>query len=273
MDRADVGDHRAPRARRSPPARRSARRRASPSRAPGRRCPRAPRARVSGRPISVLRFSRLAWTWPGSSARAMSLTEVLPTEPVTPTTRAPSVAPPGAGERLQRGERVVDGEDPGARAQVVLPRWRTKSRPATVDDDAPGAGLDRRRGELAAVDALAAQAEEEVAGAGLAGVDRRPRRRSRPRPGRRSPRRSAAAICSGPQLQSRPQLLARDLAVVEGDLAAVLELLALLVALAGDHDGVAGPGPAQARARSRRGGRARPRPSWRRSRSRRGPRR
>ena len=45
---------------------------------------------VSGRPISVLRFSRLAWTRPGSSARAMSLTEVLPTEPVTPTTRAPS---------------------------------------------------------------------------------------------------------------------------------------------------------------------------------------
>ncbi len=45
---------------------------------------------VSGSPISVLRFSRLACTRPGSSARAMSLTEVLPTEPVTPTTRAPS---------------------------------------------------------------------------------------------------------------------------------------------------------------------------------------
>ena len=48
---------------------------------------------VSGRPISVLRFSLLAWTAPGSSARAMSLTEVLPTEPVIPTTRAPSAAP------------------------------------------------------------------------------------------------------------------------------------------------------------------------------------
>ncbi len=45
---------------------------------------------VSGRPISVLRFSRLAWTRPGSSAREMSLTEVLPTDPVIPTTRAPS---------------------------------------------------------------------------------------------------------------------------------------------------------------------------------------
>ena len=68
---------------------------------------------VSGRPISVLRFSLLAWTAPGSSARAMSLTEVLPTEPVIPTTRAPSARRQATRQRLQRGERVVDSEDPG----------------------------------------------------------------------------------------------------------------------------------------------------------------
>ena len=39
-----------------------------------------------------------------------------------------------------------------------------------------------------------------------------------------------------------PQLLDRDLAVIEGDLATVLELLPLLVPLAGDHDHVARPG-------------------------------
>src|SRR5690349_18525090 len=62
---------------------------------------------------------------------------------------------------------------------------------------------------------------------------------------------SAAAICSASRFMSprsplaaaaAQQLLAGDLAIVERDLAAVLELLALLVALAGDHHGVAGPG-------------------------------
>ena len=45
---------------------------------------------ASGRPISVLKFSGLAWTRSGRSARQMSLTEVFPVEPVIPTTRHPS---------------------------------------------------------------------------------------------------------------------------------------------------------------------------------------
>ena len=43
-----------------------------------------------GRPISVLKFSGLATTCPGRSARQMSLTVVLPVDPVIPTTRQPS---------------------------------------------------------------------------------------------------------------------------------------------------------------------------------------
>src|SRR4029077_7789839 len=58
-------------------------------------------------------------------------------------------------------------------------------------DHPPGAGLDRLRGELAAVAVLPAKAEEEVARADYRGVDDRPRRRlgralgEHPRTGRR----------------------------------------------------------------------------------------
>ena len=178
------------------------------------------------------------------------------------------LAPPGTGQRLQRGQRVIDGEDP------ARPSFRSCSRRYPGDkrpergahDDAPGAGLDRGGGELAAVGALAAQAEEEVAGAGRAGVDRRPPRRAWRRPRRRTSAPIAAAICPASRFMPRrspltaaaaQQLLAGHLAVVEGDLATVLELLALLVALAGDHHRVARPARARRRARSRRAGRAR----------------
>ena len=74
---------------------------------------------VSGSPISVLRFSRLAWTAPGSSARAMSLTEVLPTEPVIPDDPGAQRPPPGARQRLQRRQRVLNREDPAPPAVEV----------------------------------------------------------------------------------------------------------------------------------------------------------
>ena len=95
----------------------------------------------------------------------------------------------------------------------------------------------------------AAQAEEEIAGTAGAGVDRRPPRRPARRPRRgprpRARRRSPPAGRASRRAPQPPQLLAGDLAVVEGDLAAALEFLALLVALAGDDDGVAGLGPAE----------------------------
>jgi hypothetical protein len=53
----------------------------------------------------------------------------------------------------------------------------------------------------------------------------------------------AAAISSG--AAQLAQLIAGNVAVIEGDLAAVLELLALLVALAGDDDGVTAAGLAE----------------------------
>ena len=93
----------------------------------------------------------------------MSLTEVLPTEPVAP----------GARQTLQRGERVGDGEDPGA---------LESSRALRAHDHAPGAGRDRCRRELAAIDPLAAQAEEEVALRCLAGIDDAAPRIARPAP-------------------------------------------------------------------------------------------
>ncbi len=47
---------------------------------------------VSGSPISVFRFSRFAWVRQRASriAARMSLVDVLPVEPVTPTTLQPS---------------------------------------------------------------------------------------------------------------------------------------------------------------------------------------
>ena len=170
----------------------------------------------------------------------MSLTEVLPTEPVTPRTRAPSA------RRQARASDCIAASGSATAKTQAPPRPPRRARGRTTTP--PGPGRDRRRGELAAVAAGAAQAEEEVAGAAGRGIDRRPQRRARRRPRRRP--RPPARRRSPPRSASRraaqlAQLLAGDLAIVEGDLAAVLELLALLVPLAGDDDGVARPGPAQ----------------------------
>ena len=66
----------------------------------------------------------------------------------------------------------------------------------------------------------------------------------------RAPRRGAADF-SGRTPRQCPEP-GGDLAVVEGDLAAASELLALLVALAGDQDGVARPGHGQGGPTARR---------------------
>src|SRR3954466_15347251 len=84
--------------------------------------------------------------------------------------------------------------------------------------------------------------------------DRRPSNRSSPSPAARPPPRPPppppALRRSPPARGSHPgspvaELLARRLAVVEGDLPPFLELLPLLVALAGNDDGVARLRPAQ----------------------------
>ena len=149
---------------------------------------------VMGSPISVLRFSRLATVrrrWASIAAR-MSLVEVLPTEPGDPDHGAAQRAPPRGGQALQGRERVVGGDDGsglGASRRVgVLGRH----------EHPPRAAGQRLRREAPAVDVLADEPDEEVAGAGRARVDHGARRaagmrRRAPRAARRRPARPAQA--------------------------------------------------------------------------------
>ena len=115
----------------------------------------------SGSPISVLKFSRDAATLRCGViiAAIRSLVEVLPTEPVTAITKRGEVLPPGPRERAERGHRQLRGDH----RALVLAREQLVD-PLRLDDDAPRAGFERGDGERAAVDLLARQAEEEVAG-------------------------------------------------------------------------------------------------------------
>ena len=243
VDRADVGDHRRPRARRSPPARRS-----GP----------APRIAISSTSSSVpvgrlehgqrqpdlgVEVLAVGVDPPGQQRPGDVLDRGLADRAGDADDPGAERAAPGAGQRLQRRQRVLDREDP-ARPRS-RPGRRATRRPT---DDAPGAG---RRSPPAANSPPSTRSprrpKKRSPAAGRAGVDRRPPRRARRRPRRRSrrpsPRRSRSGARGSRRTAQLPQLLAGDLAVVEGDLAAVLELLALLVALAGDHDRVARLGP------------------------------
>ena len=170
----------------------------------------------------------------------MSLTDVLPTEPGDADHLGAEPAPPGAGQGLQRRERIAADEDPApprpAAARRSAGRPRRPRRPA-----ASPPRRTRRRRPLAP-----RRPKKRSPGPASPRVDHGPRRELGRPPARTiwrpSPRRSAPVLSDF----TRPaQLLASHLAVVEGDLAAALELLALLVALAGDHDGVARAAPAR----------------------------
>ena len=204
-----------------------------------------------------------------SSAARMSLVEVLPVEPVIATTFAPAgaeLAPPGARERLQ-----ARAAGRGARARCARAGCAGAAASAcsgaTSTPHAPAASACARM--LAAVGALAAQADEQLA------------RRARARESivaRRGPgavRRAAGSSSGGAaprdaprapvgctrRLHVRSRVGARaapsrgDRDVVEGHLAPVRELLALLVALAGDHDARRPPRAARSPRRSPRAGR------------------
>ena len=81
----------------------------------------------------------------------MSLTDVFPTDPVMPTTWAPELAPPLAGRKAERRQRVGRRQHPAA-LQALGVRWG--------DQGPPGARLQRRRRKAAPVDVLAGQADE-----------------------------------------------------------------------------------------------------------------
>ena len=97
-----------------------------------------------------------------SIAARRSFVEVLPVEPVMPMTWAPS------SRRQARASACS-----AASGSSAASRHARRRRVGVVgaDEDAPGARVQRGRREAPAVDALAAQADEEVARADVARVD------------------------------------------------------------------------------------------------------
>ena len=175
----------------------------------------------------------------------MSFTDVLPTDPVIPTTGQPSSRRQARARRLERGERIVGGQDPAADRRSAVPSEERARSGSTTTPQAPASSARAANSPPSARSPRSA--EEEIPRAHLARVDDRPlgppalRRRRRLGAGalRRSALGTARSSGPGPPASPRAELLPRHLAVVEGDLPPALELLALLVALAGDHDRVA----------------------------------
>ena len=117
---------------------------------------------ASGSPISVLKFAGLAATRRcGAISAAIScLVEVFPTDPVTPMTAASNARRQAVASRCSARQRIVGVQDHAAGHVMLGP-----------DQHAPRARLQRRRGEPAAVDVLAHETDEQVAGLDLAVVD------------------------------------------------------------------------------------------------------
>ena len=191
---------------------------------------------VMGSPISVLRFSRLATVRRllGEHRGEDVLRRGLAHRAGDPDHGAAQRAPPRGGEALQGGQRIVRGDDrSGLRAArgVGVRRARrappTRRRPAPArakrppSTCSPTSPTNRSPGP-AARESITARDGPPACGAGAT---------SRPP--------AACATCSGDH--SCTQRLTGDGDVVEGHLAPALELLALLVALAGHDDDVARP--------------------------------
>ena len=85
----------------------------------------------------------------------MSLVEVLPVEPVMPTTRQPRRPEPVHPGSRQHGRARRAGRRRRARARALPAHAGDLQSVLGRDQHAPGAGLDRLPGELAAVRALA----------------------------------------------------------------------------------------------------------------------
>src|SRR3954471_6798415 len=186
---------------------------------------------VSGNPMSVLRFWRVATVrrWGRSMPNRMSLVDVLPVDPVMPITFALSA-------RRQAVESAWSARS-GSSAASSTPGWAHRAASAcsgaTSTPHAPAASAcaanlppstfspgrpTNSSPARTSRESIVARAGPPECGAGATS---------------RAP--AASATCSGDQ--SRMQCLAGDLDVVERHLHAVGELLALLVALAGDqHD-------------------------------------
>src|SRR4051812_2846601 len=192
----------------------------------------APRT-VRGSPISVFRFCAVATTrrCGASIPASRSFVDVLPVEPVMPITRARSARRhavarrPSAASGSSAARTTPDDDDPAPFACDAPTRTPhapaasacgAKRPPSTLSPASPT----KRSPSPTARESMTTRAGPPARGAGAAS---------------RAP--AACATRSGDQ--SRTQRLAGDGDVVERDLAPPLELLALLVALAGDDDDVA----------------------------------
>ena len=216
MDGPDVGDHadvglgdRAP-ARRSGPSPRIAISSTSTSVSGGAR---QDGERQPDLGVEVPRLAAIAPVRRDQRGDQMSLVEVLPTEPVTPITAAPSSRRQPRASAPSAAQRVV-GDDHGAAGA----RPSASSAHCGSTTTPQRAGVERRGRERAAVDALARQPDEQVAGlaaresidgrgpaAGRAPPDARARARRRPCAAIRwaLQRRSSGAVTPAPQRLAR----------------------------------------------------------------------
>ena len=212
----------------------------------------------------------------------MSLVEVLPVEPVIATTFVPpaQLPPPRPRQRLQAGERVR------VREHYAAVQLECGACVLRRHEHPPGARFERLRRMLAAVRRSPRRPTNRSPAPDLARVDHRAQRpgSTAARAGSTTSSAPAAAATRGasqpltPRASLRPRLKATSSArsrgcpacdalagaqrlpgdrhVVEGHLAAPGELLALLVALAGDHEHVArlraAPRPRRSPRRDRR---------------------
>ena len=170
VHRADVDDHADVGLGDRAPARRSGRRRASPSRARAPRCRRGAPRTVSGRPISVLRFCARGddrARCGASIAARRSFVEVLPVEPViADDLRAERAAPRAwrAAAARRAGRRRRAARRAGAQ------RAASACSGATSTPHAPAASACAAKRPPSTL--LAGEADEQVAGADVARVDR-----------------------------------------------------------------------------------------------------
>ena len=128
-------------------------------------------------------------------------------------------------QRLQRHDRVVDLDDdrdhrgPGRQPSVRQSRRRRHTAPTPPrQHDTAGARVDRRSGEVRAVEALAANGDVQLAGRQRARVDRDARRTRAPRspdtmlPGHRLATHPTAALSADTPMTPRyttPELVRR----------------------------------------------------------------
>ena len=198
------------------------------------------RARVRGRPTSLLYDAGLATVSRrvARTAASRSLVVVLPLDPVTATT----VAAERSRTAVPRAARAARGSATSTRGPAkTVPSWaRVAAAPARAAASANRLPSVRLPGRATNRSPAATWRESTwtpvTTASGSASASRPPVTSAtsfeRERDHRAAP-------------MQRAQLLGGDHAVVEGDLAAAGELLALLVALAGDQDGVARPGHGQ----------------------------